>query len=61
MCSSTIDNWLSQRPKWQQFAAKILLDKGSITEKEVTELTSHCLKARFTPPDTLFFLAKYKG
>ena len=44
MASSEIAEWLSQRPKWLQVAAKRLIESGNLIDSTITELATLCLQ-----------------
>lgn len=42
MVSSTTTEWLTQRPKWQQVAAKRLLESGNLNDASISDLAVLC-------------------
>ena len=41
---ASLPQWFSTRPKWLQFAAKRLLEKGGFSTKDISEFASLCLQ-----------------
>ncbi len=44
MVSSTTTEWLTQRPKWLQVAAKRLLEAGDLNDAAISDLAEYCQK-----------------
>ena len=41
---ASLPQWFSMRPKWLQFAAKHLLEKGGFSTEDISEFASLCLR-----------------